>query len=185
MGIKPTEQVNVRVSASDSSAVIQNQTLIFSPENYSVAQDVNYSINDSLNSNRDFFIIASADSEQTQFKVTVKDNDFQYLDISAGQPADSAYNPALSVDSANGYIYIAARNVQNSSRLGLFRCTLNGTGCIYLDASAGQGADSAHYPKIALDPDSSSVLILTSDRSVNMDLSLFRCGMNMVSCSHT
>ncbi|HNI97753.1 MAG TPA: hypothetical protein PL169_16920 [Leptospiraceae bacterium] len=185
LGIKPTEQVNVSVSASDSSAVIQNQTLIFSPENYSVTQDVKYSINDSLNSNRDFFITASADSEQTQFKVTVKDNDFQYLDISAGQPADSAYNPALSVDSANGYIYIAARNVQNSSRLGLFRCTLNGTGCIYLDASAGQGADSAHYPKIALDQNSSSLLILTSDRSVNMDLSLFRCGMNMVSCSHT
>ena len=184
LGIKPNEQVTVSLTSSEPSVTIQNPNITLTPTNYSTVQNVNYTINDSYNIAKAYTITASIDSESKSYSVTVNDNDFQYFDLSAGQTANTGYNPSIAIDAANGYIYVATRNLSNSSRLSLFRCSLNGTNCVYLDASAGQGANSAHFPKLVIDSASSNLLVVTADRSVNVDLSLFICPIALTPCSN-
>lgn len=107
-----------------------------------------------------------------------------FHDISAGQGAASGTTPNVVVDAVNRKILAVARNDANSTRISLFRCELNGTGCTHTDISAGQPATSGYYPSTAIDTVNSKLLVATTNANTSYKLSLFRCNLDGSSCTH-
>ncbi|TGM74412.1 chitobiase, partial [Leptospira mtsangambouensis] len=106
------------------------------------------------------------------------------VDVSAGQGTGSGYFPSAIIDRRNNKILIATSNQVNSSRLGLFRCNLDGTNCSYHDISSNQGANSGLSPAITIDEKNQKILVVTRNGANSNKLALFRCNIDVSGCSY-
>lgn len=110
-----------------------------------------------------------------------------HTDISAatGQGTFSGANPAAVIDTINNRLLVVTRNAANLSHPGLYRCNLDGTGCSHTDISAGQGPNSANFPKTLIDASNAKLLTVTQDGSNGNRPSLFRCNLDGSGCTHS
>lgn len=107
-----------------------------------------------------------------------------YADISAGQAANSGYNPKSRIDYTNQKLVIAARNQANASLPGVYICDLDGSNCIYRDISAGQATAALPDPTIEIDTLNQKLLVAGTNTGNLNRISLFRCDLNGTNCTH-
>lgn len=103
-------------------------------------------------------------------------------DISAEQGDYSAMNffpLGATIDYANAKLLVVSSNQNNTNKPALFRCNLDGSGCVYRDISAGKGGGSD--AKIVIDHLNSKLLVVTSYGLGNRP-GLFRCDMDGSNC---
>jgi hypothetical protein len=108
-----------------------------------------------------------------------------HTDISAGQGANSGWDPSAVIDSVNNKLLVVTLNNANSNKPSLFRCALDGTGCTHTDISAGQGAGSGLGPSAVIDSVNSKLLVVTRNNANSGKPSLFRCALDGTGCTHT
>jgi hypothetical protein len=118
-------------------------------------------------------------SKSALFRCNLDGSACTYTDISAGQGASSGLDPTALLDAANGKLLVVTQNDANSTRLALFRCNLDGSGCTYTDISAGQGAFSGATPSAVIDAANGRLLV------VNESEGLFRCNLDGSGCTYT
>ncbi|HEY3237484.1 MAG TPA: hypothetical protein VGJ84_22385, partial [Polyangiaceae bacterium] len=73
-----------------------------------------------------------------------------YTDISAGQGSISGYGPSAVIDMINAKLLVVIYNGANSGKPALYRCNLDGTGCMFTDISTGQGPGSGACPSAVI-----------------------------------
>ena len=104
-------------------------------------------------------------------------------DVSSGQGSDSGNDPSAAIDTANSKVIIATRNDAQDSKLWLFICNLDGSGCANHDASGGQGPNSGITPSLAIDTINAKVLIATRNVGNDNKPWLYICNLDGSSCS--
>src|SRR5262249_28950576 len=108
-----------------------------------------------------------------------------YSDLSAGQGYGSGYSPAALIDTAAAKLLVVTENGANSFKPALFRCNLDGSGCVYSDISAGQGANSGYYPSAMIDTAGSKLLVVTANGANSFKPALFRCNLDGSGCAYS
>jgi hypothetical protein len=88
------------------------------------------------------------------------------------------------IDTAAQRLLVAVRNDANGGKPSVFRCRLDGTSCVHLDVSAGQGPKSGYTPRILIDGAGNKLLVVTTNDANGQRPSLFRCNLDATSCSH-
>ncbi|PJZ47322.1 chitobiase/beta-hexosaminidase C-terminal domain-containing protein [Leptospira brenneri] len=106
-----------------------------------------------------------------------------HVDISAGQGTSSGVSPSIVVDTVNQKLLAITRNIENSSKLSLFRCNLDGSNCSHIDISTGQVITG--IPNPVIDPINGKLLVAAENSANTGKLSLFRCNLDGTACSHT
>ncbi|MCW7469261.1 fibronectin type III domain-containing protein [Leptospira kanakyensis] len=119
------------------------------------------------------------------FRCNLDGSNCIYSDISAGQPADSGFEPKSVVDQLNGKLLTVARNLVNGNRLSLYRCNIDGSNCTHSDISAGQGSGSGWYPSATIDHLNHKLLVVTRNDFNSSKPGLFRCNLDGTNCTHT
>ena len=114
----------------------------------------------------------------------IGDNFPAFADVSAGQDAGAGYYISAAVDVAGGKVIVATDNAANAEKPAAFRCNLDGTGCTYVDISAGQGANSGSLPSAAIDKANGKLLVATTDGSNIYRPGLFVCNVDGTACVH-
>jgi hypothetical protein len=109
-----------------------------------------------------------------------------YADISADSGVGSATQIAAAYDETNAKILIATDDMSNGNKPALFRCAIDGTGCVVTDISSDAGTGQANTaPSIAIDQVHGKVYVVTTDAS-NMGMpSAFICNLDATGCTHT
>ncbi|PJZ81740.1 chitobiase/beta-hexosaminidase C-terminal domain-containing protein [Leptospira meyeri] len=102
-----------------------------------------------------------------------------YVDISAGQANESAWNPSLAIDSINEKILVVTENRGNDNKPSLYRCDLDGTNCSHTDISASQGTGSGFTPHLSIDYSNNKLIVVMRS---NNKLSLRYCDLNGTNC---
>ena len=115
------------------------------------------------------------------FRCNIDGTGCAYSDISAGQGLLSGRTPSAVIDEANQRLLVATFNGANAHKPGLFRCALDGTGCTYVDISAGQGAFSGGSPVALIDTLAQKLLVVASNMK---HPGLFRCELDGSACSY-
>lgn len=101
-----------------------------------------------------------------------------FTDISAGQPANSAYTGgSLALDLPGGKLLYAARNLANSDLPSMYRCNLDGTGATHTNIAAGASPGSGTSPSLVVDVAAGHFLVATPARP-----NLFTCNLDASSC---
>jgi hypothetical protein len=106
-----------------------------------------------------------------------------YADISAGEGALSGYYPSAILAGSN--LLVVTSNGARDNRPGLFRCNLGGSGCGYVDISAGQGGSSGGYPSAVIDTVNNKLLVATTNGANGHRPGLFRCAVDGTACSYS
>jgi hypothetical protein len=99
-----------------------------------------------------------------------------WSDISAGQGAESGYTPSAVLDSVNGKLLVVTDDNSRSHQPALFRCNLDGTGCAYVDISAGRGPQSEFAARAVIDTANGKLLDVPGD-------AMFRCNLDGTGCA--
>lgn len=90
-------------------------------------------------------------------------NSCNNTDLSAGQGDDSARELDAIIDELNGKLLVVGKNFANSLRPSLFRCNLDGTGCVHSDISGGDSTTAlGSLPSIGIDYDSNKLIVATA-----------------------
>ncbi|TGL39020.1 fibronectin type III domain-containing protein [Leptospira perdikensis] len=105
-----------------------------------------------------------------------------HVDISAGQGTNSGYYPNVVIDHINRKMQVVAHNQANNDKLSLFRCNMEGTGCIHMDISAGQGGFTNYDPMVLIDHINRKLLVVA--RTSIGKPGLYRCNLDGTSCIH-
>lgn len=116
-----------------------------------------------------------------------------HVDISAGQASNCAKTPSAVVDAANAKLVVVTRNeaVYVTSTYGflvtasMFRCDLDGSGCVHVDISAGQPSDFLANPAAAIDATNAKLLVVMTNLLLGSSCSLIRCELDGSNCAHT
>jgi hypothetical protein len=106
--------------------------------------------------------------------------DCTLADLSAGQGTDSGLHPHVLVDADLGKLLVVARNEAAGAKPTLYRCNLDGSGCVARDVSAGLGvfpADATARPSAAL---GSGALFVTWPTTTGVALA--RCNADGSAC---
>jgi hypothetical protein len=123
------------------------------------------------------------------FRCNLDGTSCAYVDISAGQAADTGQELSATIDTVSSKLLVAARNAQagGGNHPGLFRCNLDGTSCTYTDLSTGTGhtGSCGLSPSIAIDTVNSKLLVATRDVDNSEKPALFRCNLDGSSCSYS
>ena len=119
------------------------------------------------------------------FRCNLDGTSCAYVDISAGQGANSGYNPSAVIDTTNGKLLAVTQNGANSNRSALFRCNLDGTSCSYVDISASHAGTSGMFPSARVDSVNGKLLVVTQDSSNLQRPALFRCNLDGTSCTYS
>jgi len=106
-----------------------------------------------------------------------------YRMLSPTDLTDYALAPVI--DPVNGKLLVAIANLSNGNRPGLYRCELDGTGCSYVNISAGQGVESGLGPSLAIDATSNKLVVATVNGANAYKPSIFQCALDGTSCTHT
>jgi hypothetical protein len=154
-------------------------------------------------------VVAARDAGQTTVgdgTLTIKDTpalvvcaldgaDCVYRDISARQGLGCGIAPSAVIDVKRRKLLVATQNQDVNlpgdrfGILGLFRCDLDGTGCIFVDGSAGQGVLSAEFPSAVIDRERDELVVATWDVQdahfpVHFgDPALYRCPLDGTGCT--
>jgi hypothetical protein len=107
-----------------------------------------------------------------------------HVDISAGQGSESGTAPQALIDATNGKLLVVTTERGSSSKPGLFRCDLDGTGCTHADISAGQATGSGDSPSAVIAAANGKLLVVTTNRASSNKASLFRCDVDGTGCVH-
>lgn len=118
------------------------------------------------------------------FRCNLDGSGCTYSDISAGQPPSSADVPIALVDATNAKLLVVVQNTAASTIAGLYRCNLDGTGCAYVDISAGRGANSGKGPVAVIDTINQKLLVATYDSNNLYGPGLFRCNLDGTGCTY-
>src|SRR5262249_18840747 len=70
-------------------------------------------------------------------------------------------------------------------KLALFRCSLDGSGCIYADISAGQPPGSGWNPSAVIDDTNRKLLVGTRNEANGNRPALFQCNVDGTGCTYT
>lgn len=119
------------------------------------------------------------------FRCTVDLATCSYVDISAGQGANSGQEPSAVIDQAGGKLLVVAKNGTNQNRLSLTRCELDGTGCTVRDLAAGQGTDSGSTPFALVDSVANKLLVVSRNGANQSKPLLTRCELDGSACVAT
>ena len=101
--------------------------------------------------------------------------------------AKDGYSPNVLIDAAHGAILIVTVDMSAGGSVpSLFRCNLDGTGCLHVDISAGHdpatsSVDFAH--SAVLDAVNGKLLTAAQDYPSG-NLGLFRCGLDGTACAY-
>jgi hypothetical protein len=125
--------------------------------------------------------------EPALFRCNLDGTGCSYVDISAGRPPGSGHTVSALVDALNGKLLVVTEDVSgnNPPKPALFRCSLDGTGCAYVDISAGRPLGSGGTPAAVIDTVTPALLVVTNDGSNNGKPALFRCALDGTGCSYT
>ncbi len=107
-----------------------------------------------------------------------------HTDVSAGQGATSGLRPDVALDAKNGKLLVVTTNGANEHRPALFRCERDGSGCTYVDISAGQGLESGYQPSVQIDTANDKLLVVTLGNTAGAPPSLFRCNLDGSGCTY-
>jgi len=120
------------------------------------------------------------------FRCEIDGSACTFTDISAGQVANTATAPFITIDHINSKILTFTQNASAFGTLSLYRCDLSGLNCVHYDISslAGLGGNSGNSPSAILDPINNKMLIHTQNANTS-GLSLFRCDLDVTNCTHT
>ncbi len=102
-----------------------------------------------------------------------------FLNISAGAPNHTGYDPSLVIDEANGKLLVVTTAFGVNKNM-LFRCDLDGTNCAAIDISAGQPNGSGSAASAVIDPINDKLLVVAKNGT-----SLVRCDLDGMSCVKT
>jgi hypothetical protein len=91
-------------------------------------------------------------------------------------PPQTGRTPSAVVDS--GKLYFVATNAANANHLVLHACSPDGTDCAFADLSAGSGADSGLFPRVAVDGD--RLLVVARTRTTP---TLYTCTTSAAGCT--
>jgi hypothetical protein len=117
-------------------------------------------------------------------------------DISAGQGFGCGISPVLLIDAQSQKLLVVTQNFDVAlagdqfGKLALFRCDLDGTGCVFADIAAGQGAESGQTPSALIDPTRGELVVATWDLEHASfpthfgDPALYRCALDGTGCSY-
>src|SRR5262249_42319454 len=105
-----------------------------------------------------------------------------FADLSAGHAPASGRAPSPVIDEVNRALVVVTEDGSNGSRPGLFRCSLDGTGCEYKDISAGEGEKSGRSPSAIFDRRNRKLLVVTSNFARDGKPGLFRCDADGTNC---
>jgi hypothetical protein len=106
----------------------------------------------------------------------------KYVDISAGQGIGSGLNPSAVIDPINSKLLVVTTNLANGSRLGLFRCNLDGTECQYINIAAGMAPDTGINPSAVIDVVNQKLLIAFTNEFYESRLGVFVCNLDGAAC---
>ncbi|MCW7481585.1 chitobiase/beta-hexosaminidase C-terminal domain-containing protein [Leptospira kanakyensis] len=119
------------------------------------------------------------------FRCNLDGSSCVFIDISAGQGGSSGTYPSIVVDTMNRKFVVTTCNGSNNSKLGMFRCDLDGTNCSHTDISAGQGLNSGNASSAIIDTVNAKLITVTANGANNGKPGLFRCNLDGSSCTHT
>ncbi|HNF27587.1 MAG TPA: hypothetical protein PKV80_24170, partial [Leptospiraceae bacterium] len=180
LGIKPESNVSVTLTASDPSVSFPSgSSLTFTKENYDTIQSVQFTINDIFNDSRSYSITAVSDLENNTKSTLVEDNDFAEIDISGSvlQGTGSGSHPSVLMDDVNGKLLTATYNQSNAGKPSVYRCSMDGSGCIHYDVSSGMGLDSGRRPNLNWDKNADKLVLFSMQKNV------FKCDTDVTNCS--
>jgi alpha-tubulin suppressor-like RCC1 family protein len=132
------------------------------------------------------------------FRCSLDGTGCAYADLSAGQGADTGYLPSAVIDSANRKLLVVTYNGANSYNPALFRCGLDGTGCTYVDLSAGLAVNpndrpfaisnitvnGGNRPFALIDTENSKLLVLSNNNANDRKPALIRCDLDGTQCAY-
>jgi hypothetical protein len=89
------------------------------------------------------------------------------------------------IDTVNNKLLVVAESFSLSSHLGVYRCNLDATACVFTDASAlaGKGASSGQMPSPVIDKTNQKLLVATEDGTNSDRPTLFVCSLDMTACT--
>lgn len=102
--------------------------------------------------------------------------------LDAGRGNDTGEFPSVVVDTTNKKLLVVTNDTSREERPSLFRCELDGTGCVWRDLSAGRGPRSGQWPVALLDAANAKLLVVTPDTSDGAAVSLYRCALDGTVC---
>lgn len=187
---QPEDSITIQPILNQPDLLYFNlDSLIFTPENYQIAQEIRLHALNKL----DYLPVSTT----IQFKhtdlsvtksLTIKKN-LEYLDISAGQGPKSGYSPSIAMDTIHSKILVTTYNWANDYKLGLFRCdiTTDGSDCQHIDISAGQASYAISNPKLVIDQKNQKILVVATNKADSSRLSLYRCNLTTTDgsdCQH-
>jgi hypothetical protein len=109
-----------------------------------------------------------------------------YANLSAGRGV--GISPVALIDSVNQKLLVVTTDEDQGSQLALYRCNLDGSDCLYLDISAGQGANSGIDPSAVIDTARQKLLVAAGKRPSGMasglELALYSCNLDGTGCTY-
>ena len=120
------------------------------------------------------------------FRSNLDGSDASFTDISAGLGlgTGSGSDPSIVIDTTNSKLLVITDEANNGD-IGLIRCELDATGCIYRDLSGAAGILSlgSMEPSAAIDPINNRLLVAFEDTNSNRTAALLVCTLDGSSCS--
>lgn len=158
-------------SNSPTAITITPPSLVFSPDNFSTEQSISISINDIYNDDRSYTITGTSDSQNTNYSLSVVDNDYAIVNLSTdnGLLDNSGKQPSITIDSTNKRFFVVTRDASISLTGGgnrplIFRCdNLNGTSCSTKSFKNILSPNSGYKPHVAYDSLSNNLHIIMQD----------------------
>jgi len=126
-----------------------------------------------------------ANNHPAMFRCDLSGANCAFTDVALaafGASGDVGHWPSVVVDEVNSKVLVVSTNLDNNSKLALFRCDLDGSNCTYTDISAGQGTGSGYAPKALIDTLNKKLLVVTNNAANAGKLALFRCDLNGTNC---
>ncbi len=117
------------------------------------------------------------------FRCDLDGTNCSHHDISAGQGSGSGYRPSAVIDTLNRKLLVAAANMGNSGKIGLYRCNLDGSNCTHTEISNGN--NTGLNPNMKIDMVNKQIFIVSANLAAAFRPSLFRCNLDGSNCSHS
>lgn len=126
-------------------------------------------------------VVAEMQYKPALYRCELNGSNCTYHDISVGQIEKGRGGHAI-IDPINKKLLVLNTNYDHTkSELNLFRCNLDGSGCIYKEISNGQEVNGSHPPSMLFEPIHGKLLVFFLNKT-NYKYSLLRCDLDGTSC---
>jgi hypothetical protein len=130
------------------------------------------------------FTLNSTDTKLGFYRCNLDGTECSHVPIEAGPDAKSGFAPIPLVDTAAARLLVIVRNDANGYKHGLFRCRLDGLGCVYADISAGQPDRSCLQFSPVIDALGKRLIVAGRNAANDNKLSVFQCNVEGAECAH-